>query len=155
MKVCDHTSVGLLVQRGAELLVIERRRPPFGFAPPAGHVDARPSWEDAARVELKEEVGLSATSMSLAYEGRKNNRCRRLGGDWHYWRVYRVTATGTVVPNPDETRQAFWCGRTRLHYLIQRTQKHLAGQISDIEWENTPGLEPVWIELLSEVGELG
>jgi ADP-ribose pyrophosphatase YjhB (NUDIX family) len=154
MKVCDHTSVGLLVRMDSDILLIERRRPPYGFALPAGHVDGRVTWEEAARSELEEEVGLSTLSLELAYEGRKNNACRRIDGNWHYWKVYRVTTKGVLRPNPDETRQVFWCPQARLRSLVQRTQKYLAGQILDREWESRPGLEPVWVELLEDIGEL-
>ena len=33
-KECDHTSVGMIIKRGEETLLIERKKPPFGFAPP-------------------------------------------------------------------------------------------------------------------------
>src|SRR5947207_2446167 len=97
--ICDHTSVGVLVRRGSDLLLIERKRPPYGFAPPAGHVDHRPTWEDAARAELCDEVGLSAGPLILIFEGRKNNHCRRTGGNWRYWKVYSATASGVLRPN--------------------------------------------------------
>jgi 8-oxo-dGTP pyrophosphatase MutT (NUDIX family) len=41
-------------------LLIERRQFPFGFAPPAGHVDDGETYIDAACRELQEEVGLEA-----------------------------------------------------------------------------------------------
>ena len=39
VKKCDHTSVGMLVWKNKKILLIERKKAPFGFAPPAGHVD--------------------------------------------------------------------------------------------------------------------
>lgn len=57
-KKCDNKSVGMLVWRDGSLLLIERRKPPFGFAPPAGHIDGDDSFEESAKRELKEEVGL-------------------------------------------------------------------------------------------------
>ena len=84
MKKCDHKSVGILVMRDGKLLLIERKKPPFGFAPPAGHIDEHGGFEEAAINELKEEVGLDVLSLKLAAEGRKENPCRR-GSAWHYW----------------------------------------------------------------------
>ena len=67
----------MLVWRDGKLLLIKRARPPYGFAPPAGHVDTHSSFEVAARKELKEEVGLDTESIKLIVEGRKDNPCRR------------------------------------------------------------------------------
>jgi ADP-ribose pyrophosphatase YjhB (NUDIX family) len=105
---CDHTSVGVLVWHGESLLLIERKNFPFGFAPPAGHVDDHGSYEEAARIELEEEVGLHATSISLVIEGRKQNPCRRVGGNWHYWKVFEATVDGQLERFPithDHSRQ--------------------------------------------------
>ena len=76
-KVCDHTSVGIMVWRGDKLLLIERAKFPKGFAVPAGHVDGDATYEDSAKRELKEEVGLDAMGLRLIAEGRKENPCRR------------------------------------------------------------------------------
>ena len=53
---CDHTSVGILVWKEEKLLLIERKNFPFGFAPPAGHLDGD-TYEEAAKRELLEETG--------------------------------------------------------------------------------------------------
>jgi ADP-ribose pyrophosphatase YjhB (NUDIX family) len=95
-KTCDHTSVGMLVWRDGNLLLIERARFPVGFAVPAGHVDGDQTFEEAVRRELKEEVGLDATDVVLIKEGRKKNPCRREGGAWHYWKIYQVTVSGDI-----------------------------------------------------------
>ena len=62
-----------------ELLLVERKLYPFGFAPPAGHVDDHGSFEKAAEDEIREEVGLTSGKLKLVAEGRKDNRCRRQG----------------------------------------------------------------------------
>lgn len=95
-KKCDHTSVGMHVWRNGKLLLIERKKFPFGFAPPAGHMDDRPSFEEAARIELEEEVGLKVKNLKPIFEGRKNNPCRRKGGTWHYWKIYEVETNGKI-----------------------------------------------------------
>ena len=84
-KVCDHTSVGILVFHEKQLLLIDRKKPPFGLAAPAGHVDAHGSESEseetqylaAAKAELQEEAGLKAkaTDLKLVAEGRKDNHC--------------------------------------------------------------------------------
>ncbi len=151
MAVCDHKSVGVLVWKDGKLLLIERRKPPYGFAPPAGHVDDHGSFENAAKDELKEEVGLDAVKLELLAEGRKNNRCRREGGDWHYWRIFNAKAQGEVKASEEETKKFGWYSEEQLKDLAGKTEIFLKGEVSDSEWESSPGLEPVWKDWLSEL----
>ncbi len=146
---CDHKSVGIIVFRDGKLLLIERKKVPFGFAPPAGHVDEHGGFQEAAKAELKEEVGLTASSLRLQFKGRQENPCRR-GSKWHYWEVYKAEATGELVPSPDETKQAIWCTEEELYALAEKTKRYIAGEINDEEWEKSPGLEPVWWDILKE-----
>jgi len=150
MQLCDHTSVGVLVFRDDKLLLIDRKRPPFGFAAPAGHVDdhGNPNdteeerYEKAAVAELKEETGLIATSLTLVAEGRKDTPCRR-GGAWHYWRIYRAETTGDLQLSDEETHGHLWCSKEQIKEL-------LAGKPVRIEGKEAY-LEPVWREWLSEL----
>jgi ADP-ribose pyrophosphatase YjhB (NUDIX family) len=148
--ICDHTSVGMLVWEEETLLLIERKKFPYGFAPPAGHVDNDPTYEVAAKRELEEEVGLKAETIDLIWEGRKNNQCRRVDGTWHYWKVYTVTVTGELIRNNAETKQCKWFTPTEVSRLSQRTEEYLKGVISDQEWQDSPGIEPVWHEIFRE-----
>lgn len=133
MKPCDHKSVGILVWRKEKLLLIERKKPPYGWAPPAGHVDDFGSYEAAANAELREEVGLKALQIELIAEGRKENWCRR-GGKWHYWKIFVAKTAGVPVRSLTETRNLEWYDEHQL-----RT-KLLCGQI-----------EQVWVEWFSEI----
>lgn len=150
-KECDHTSVGMIIKRGDNILIIERRKPPFGFAPPAGHVDDKGSFENAAREEVEEEVGLTAKKISLVAEGRKENHCRREGGSWHYWKVYEVEAEGEIKRSQDEAKQAGWFSAGQIRPLAQKTEKYLASEIPEEKWQRSPGIEPVWLEWFKEL----
>lgn len=150
-KTCDHTSVGMLVWCDNKLLLIERAKPPFGFAFPAGHVDGDSSFEESAERELREEVGLIAQKMELIAQGRKENPCRREEGTWHYWKVYQVTTTGEIDRSKEETKQAGWYAKEQLKELALKTEKYNAQQISDEEWKENPGLEPIMYEWLKEL----
>jgi len=145
-KRCDNKSVGMLVWQENKLLLIERKKPPFGFAPPAGHVEDKGSFEDAAKEELKEEVGLTLTKITFMAEGKKNNPCRREGGAWHYWKVYETETKGKLKPGKDEIKQAGWYSKGQINILVKRTEDYLDGKIDEQEWENSPGIEPVWRE---------
>lgn len=155
-KVCDHTSVGMLVWNDNKLLLIERMKFPFGFAPPAGHVDDNSSYEEAAKKELEEEVGLKATILKLVAKGRKENACRREDGNWHYWKIYSVEVDDKNVSRSlSETKQFKWMDKEEINTLAQRTEKYINKEISEEEWEKSPGIEPVWYEWLKELGIIG
>lgn len=149
---CNNTSVGVLVERSGAVLLIERRKYPFGFAPPAGHVDDGESFPDAASRELAEEVGLTATALTpiTGIRSVRRNRCRRPGGDWHQWVVYHASVTGDLATNPSEVVSARWVGPEELEELACRTRAYLAGEVPEEEWGRSPGLEPVWLEMLTE-----
>lgn len=150
-KICDHTSVGMLVWEKGKLLLIERKKFPFGFAPPAGHVDGDTSYEESAARELEEEVGLKSVNLELLIEGRKENHCRREDGNWHYWKIYKAEAGGEIQRSLDETKQVGWLSIDEIKLLSQRTEKYLAGDISEKEWQDNPGIEIVWYEWLKEL----
>lgn len=147
---CNHTSVGMFAQKDGKTLLIERMKEPFGFALPAGHVDDGETFDQAAVRELKEEVGLIATAVELVAEGRKENPCRRDGGSWHHWKIYRVSVEGTLQRNPDETKRAGWYSKEQIEKLAERTKAYSKGKITKEEWERAPGLEPVMLEWLKE-----
>lgn len=151
-KICDHKSVGMLVWKNGELLLIERKKPPFGFAPPAGHLDEDgDNFKSAAERELREEVGLNAENIELVMEGRKENPCRREDGSWHYWKIYEIDAGGEIKRSEDETKQAGFYGKDKISLLALRTEKYLQGKINQEEWEKNPGIEPVWYEWFKEL----
>ena len=149
--ICDNKSVGMLVWRDEKLLLIERKKQPFGFAPPAGHIDGDNSFEESAKRELQEEVGLETQNIKLLIEGRKENPCRREGGSWHYWKIYQVKATGEIKRSEDETKQAIFYKKDDLLFLASKTEKYLREDIKQDDWEKSPGLEPVWYEWLKEL----
>ena len=150
-KICDNKSVGMLIWKNEKLLLIERKLFPFGFAPPAGHVDEHGSYEKAAEDETREEVGLKLRSLKLVIEGRKDNRCRREGGGWHYWKIYEIIAEGNLSPSKDETKQAGWYGKDDIKELADKTRLYLEGRILENKWRESPGLEPVWYEWFEEL----
>lgn len=150
-KKCDHTSVGIHVWRNGKLLLIERKKFPFGFAPPAGHVDKRSSYEKAAMEELFEEVGLQVASLKKIFEGRKDNPCRRPGGTWHHWKIYNAEVKGEVKRSLNETKQAGWYSKKEIEKLARRTKEYLSGQISENNWQRSPGIEPVWYEWMEKL----
>ncbi len=135
------------------MLLIERRRFPPGFAPPAGHVDGD-TFRGAAIRELNEEVGSTVNDLAEIARGKKHNPCRRPGGGFHDWRIYHATVEGRISGNTDETKQVKWVGREELETLAKRTESYLASEISQNEFTRDPGLEPVWYEWFQNLGIL-
>ena len=151
VKICDNKSVGMLIWQNDKLLLIERKLFPFGFAPPAAHIDDKGSFENAAKEEVQEEVGLNLVKLELLTEGKKDNKCRREGGSWHYWKIYKVEAEGDLKPSKDETKQTGWYTREQIRNLSERTARYLNGEISEEEWQTHPGIETVWYEWFREL----
>lgn len=148
-KLCDHTSVGIFVWKNEKLLLIERAIVPFGFAVPAGHVDGDPTFEEAATRELKEEVGLGTRKLTLLAEGRKENHCSRVDGIWHYWKLYKADTEGEIKRSLDETKKAGWYSKEEMQALARKTPTYKNGKITEDEWNQSPGLEPVMYEWFS------
>lgn len=153
MTPCNNTSVGILVTRNGRLLLIERRKPPYGWAPPAGHVDPGETYPEAAVRELREEVGLRVTDLRFLDRTHQTNRCHRPGGDWHQWEVYEATTEGDPVRSDDETRAMRWATHDDLRALTRITQGHLTMCSGPNEWQANPGLEPVWLTILTRLGK--
>jgi ADP-ribose pyrophosphatase YjhB (NUDIX family) len=148
---CDHKSVGILVWKDGRLLLIERRNFPFGFAPPAGHLDGD-SYEEAAKRELKEEVGLEATDLKLLLEERADTSCRREKDGWHYWKIYESKVNGEVKHSPQETKQAGWYDLKQIRSLAEKTGRYRKAKISDEDWQEDPGIENVWLDWFNNLG---
>ena len=151
MKICDNKSVGMFVWRDDKLLLIERGRFPFGFAVPAGHVDEDKTFEEAAIRELREEVGLNTEKIELLVEGKKDNICRRNGGSWHYWKLYKISTTDDINRSKEETKNAIWCNKDKIKELAEKTKKYLEKEINEEDWIKNPGLEPVMFEWFKEL----
>src|SRR5487761_1087297 len=99
-KICDHTSVGVIIhdQMGS-LALLKRAKFPVGIAPAAGHIDDHGSPEQAARDEVYEELGIKVTDLAKTSisNRRVENKCRREGGDYHYWYVFEATIADATL----------------------------------------------------------
>lgn len=158
-KECDNTSVGVIVRDPeSRFALLERKKFPIGFAPPAGHIDEHGSPEQAAVDEVGEEVGitLSLDGLRKVIDSRRvNNRCRREGGDHHVWTVYEASVDAQdMQPSEDETKGAKWYTQDEVQSLADRTRSYQAGQIPEEEWAAHPGLEEIWVDFLSELGHI-
>lgn len=91
-----HYSAGVIIKKDGKYLLINRAIFPPGYASPAGHVDKTETPEQAAKRELKEEVGLEAKKLKLLiHEEIPGNLCH-FGVSVHEWFVYDCEWKGTV-----------------------------------------------------------
>ncbi|MEU4769006.1 NUDIX domain-containing protein [Actinosynnema sp. NPDC023794] len=155
---CDHTSVGVVIEGpGGYLAMLKRARFPVGIAPVAGHVDLHGTPRLAALAEAAEELGVNLDDEQLETTpicGRVvDNRCRRAGGHYHSWWIYRVALASLVelIPDSAETLGASWCAPAVVADLAARTRAYRSGELSATSWSNEPGLEEVWVEFLTEL----
>lgn len=155
MNVCDNTSVGVLIgDDQGRLLLFRRGRYPWGMAPVAGHVDGHGTVEDAARAEIAEEVGVGVNGLEYVAGGWRENRCRREPGPQgvgHFWTVYRAAWAGTVRAT-DEAKAPAWYTPAEIQWLADRTVAYAAGRVAEADWRPAPGLEPVWVRWLADLG---
>lgn len=108
-----HETVGAVIRRGSphmrQTLLFLRRKFPFQYTLPAGHIEIGTNPEQELRREVAEETGLIVTaSVQLFPESELlfEDPCRR-GADFHRWQVYQVEAEGTVKMS-DEARIIGW-----------------------------------------------
>jgi ADP-ribose pyrophosphatase YjhB (NUDIX family) len=107
-----HQTAGAIIQRGGErtrqTLLFLRRKFPFQYTLPAGHVEIGNEPENEMRREVQEETGLVVeTAVQLFPKALLlEDPCRR-GADFHRWHVYQVGARGTVRMS-DEARIIGW-----------------------------------------------
>lgn len=157
--VCDGRSAGALLFDGlGRVLLGERAKPPEGIAPPCGHVkdhDASRTHLQAAVDETFEEYGLTVRPEDLVsvYSRWQPNQCGAVvphpsGG--HQWEVLRTDRwSGEVTIAPDEVRSYGWYDLGQVRHLADRTIAYAHGHLSDADWKQAPGLEPVWVDILA------
>lgn len=112
-----HYSVGALIKKGDKYLLIDRMKPPYGFASLAGHIDEGENSEQALLREVKEESGLNVLNYKLLCEEEINwNWCRRDVGV-HYWYLYECEVEGDIKENKQETKSIGWFSKSEINQL--------------------------------------
>ncbi len=168
--ICDHASVGVIARDNlGKILLIERKKYPFGWAPPSGHLDGQ-TYPIACFNEFEEETGLrvvGAPRPVVLFKPRKYFKCRR-GGEYHDWQIFEVNWSGSLTPSITETNGARWFTVEEIEHLAKKTETYLhriresdkAEEVSwgkaiqesiEKEWQTNPGLEPVWCEFFRDL----
>ncbi len=170
-KICDNKSVGQIILKGKNLLMIERKNYPESFALPAGHLDGDEFLHSAFR-ETKEEVGISIVTNDLVLSRTIQNPCKREHGSYHHWAVYKSANFYGKPKEGSDAKNFFWASPKKLQSLVKRTEYFIAkynipyievGKLTeaifgnpeqkntDSEWMKKMGIEPVWYYILKEL----
>lgn len=120
-----HQSVGIIIKNDhGQILMLDRKNYPQGWACPAGHVDQGEGPEKAAHREAEEETGIQIKEIhKLIQEFVEWNECAQ-GIKGHYWHVYEAVS---------------WDGAPKTEDKEAKTIKWIhPEELKDME------LEPVW-----------
>lgn len=155
----------IVVNEFGESLMIRRANEPYGWALPAGHVNAGEAFSLAAARELWEEVGLVVRQEDLVLSvetrvvrtDRPDYHCLWPDGvDTHDWQVFTASSTtGRVDRSTSEVTAAAWLSRDELDRLADRTRRYTASRVSETDWQRSPGIEPAQLGILAQLGRVG
>ena len=91
-------TVDIIIEIDEQIVLIERKNPPYGWALPGGFVDYGESYETAAAREAEEETGLSVTGLRQFHTYSNPGRDPR---QHTASTVFTATATGQPVAGDD------------------------------------------------------
>lgn len=126
-----HRSVAAIIKNDkGDILMLDRKNFPFGWACPAGHVEENETPEEALQREAKEETGLDVEDFKLAiHEFLDWNECKR-GVKGHDFFVFEVTK---------------WNGGTKRNFESKDLQWKSVEEIKNLK------LEPAWEYFLKKL----
>ncbi len=126
-----HYSVGMfLLNEKNDLLLFLRRKYPFLYTIPAGHMTLDEDPEEAVIREVKEEVGADVNRPKLIFEGEvRRDECVG-GSDIHYWYLYIAEVNKVNITLNDEGRNWGWFGKynvnlSKVTYPVRYFLTHL------------------------------
>ena len=154
-KHCTRKVAGVIIWHGDRMAMQERLTGACGIAPSAGHLEESEDAESAMVREAYEELGIIVNSVQLLGQGRRFERCKRYGSDYHDWSVFQARIQGDALQlNPGESKHVAWYQPYQVLELAQRTEQYLEQQISEADWRQRPGLEVVWYHWMRDLGIL-
>lgn len=126
-----HFSVGAIVTNAqGQILLVDRKLPPPGFAGLAGHLDNGETPQQAIAREIQEESGLLVADIELvAEEFVPWNYCAA-GVTGHHWYLFTATASGQPIPQLEEVRSVGWYEPAALLTLpLEEVWQHWFGKL--------------------------
>lgn len=114
-----HKSVGAIIKdKEGRILMLDRKKFPFGWACPAGHIDKGEKPEEALVREVREETALIAEDYKLIFhEFISWNKCSR-GVSGHDWYVYEILRwSGDLKIDETEEKSIDWKSQEEIKKL--------------------------------------
>ncbi|MBL7496943.1 NUDIX hydrolase [Frankia sp. CNm7] len=104
-----HESSGVFLRNpSGQFLFYERTIFPFALTVPSGHVDTGEQPAASAAREVKEEVGIALTGLTLiGTDDVLGDSCRR-GADAHRWHAFLAPVVDLTVEVAEEGRRPLW-----------------------------------------------
>lgn len=121
--------VGILIWRNGKVLFIERLKPSRIWAAPGGHLEHGESWEECARREAREEVGVEVTN--VRFMAVTNDM---FSPDSHYVGIWMEADWQAGEP---KSREPHKIGKTSWHSLNDLPQP-----IMEPTWSNLRMIKP-------------
>lgn len=98
-----HFSIGAAVEKDDKYLLFHRRKFPFVWVSPAGHLRKGENPRQAVKREVEEETGLRVTKVKLLFEEELTDDPCRCGVDIHFWRFYFCQTRGKLKEGDEAT----------------------------------------------------
>jgi ADP-ribose pyrophosphatase YjhB (NUDIX family) len=124
-----HCSVGAIIVYDGKILLLKRRKYPYKYSVPAGHLEEAENPDKAVLREVQEETGIEETSENFELVESKviEDKCRR-GADRHDWNLYRLELRSNPdISSNDEAEKLEWMAPEKVEEkeLTAPTQKFL------------------------------
>lgn len=124
-----HRSVGAIIKQENEILLLKRRKYPYKYSIPAGHLEEDEDPDKAVSREVKEETGIGQESniFKQVFKGKIDDPCRR-GCDIHDWNLYLLELSEKPdLTSNDEAEYLEWIDVSQLSKkeLTEPTKKFL------------------------------
>jgi 8-oxo-dGTP pyrophosphatase MutT (NUDIX family) len=103
-----HYSIAAVVEKDGKVLLEHRRKFPFGYSIPAGHLEKaeRDRTDEAIKREVKEETNLDVEVCEKLFELEHTGLCRR-GAEVHHYYLFKCSGSGKLEKN-DESHELVW-----------------------------------------------